>query len=128
MILESIKDIYLSNNKSKTWKHVQEVAETAVWLAEKYSLDTDKIKIAALLQLGLKPWNILALTFANKATVSLSIVFTSSLGTLKIRIAPSLFLRISYLDGFAILSHPPQAKNNATKAFSKIYEAKKVFF
>ena len=49
MILESIKDIYLSNNKSKTWKHVQEVAETAVWLAEKYSLDTDKIKIAALL-------------------------------------------------------------------------------
>ena len=49
MILESIKDIYLSNNKSKTWKHVQEVTETAVWLAVKYSLDTDKIKIAALL-------------------------------------------------------------------------------
>ncbi len=49
MILDSIKDTYLSNNKSKTWEHVQEVAKTAVWLAEKYGLEQEKVKIAALL-------------------------------------------------------------------------------
>ena len=49
MILDSIKDTYLSNNKSKTWEHVQKVAETAVWLAEKYGLEQEKVKIAALL-------------------------------------------------------------------------------
>ena len=49
MILDSIKDTYLSNNKSKTWEHVQEVAKTAVWLAEKYGLEQEKVRIAALL-------------------------------------------------------------------------------
>ncbi len=49
MIFDSIKDIYISNNKPKTWEHVQEVAETAVWLAEKYGLEQEKVKIAALL-------------------------------------------------------------------------------
>lgn len=49
MLLDSIKEIYISNNKPKTWEHVQEVAETAIWLAERHSLDSEKVKIAALL-------------------------------------------------------------------------------
>ena len=49
MLLDSIKEIYISNNKQKTWEHVQEVAETAVRLAEMYSLDSEKVKTAALL-------------------------------------------------------------------------------
>ena len=36
MLLDSIKEIYISNNKPKTWEHVQEVAETAIWLAERH--------------------------------------------------------------------------------------------
>ena len=46
MLLDSIKEIYISNNKPKTWEHVQEVAETAIWLAERHSLDSEKVKIA----------------------------------------------------------------------------------
>ena len=49
MLLDSIKEIYISNNKPRTWEHVQEVAETAIWLAERHSLDSEKVKIAALL-------------------------------------------------------------------------------
>lgn len=49
ILFDSIQDIYISNNKQKTWKHVQEVAKTAAWLADKYSLDAEKVRIASML-------------------------------------------------------------------------------
>lgn len=44
-----IRNKYLSNHKENTLKHVEEVADTAVWLAEVYHLDSVKVKLAALL-------------------------------------------------------------------------------
>lgn len=43
------KDNYLSNNKEDVLKHVEDVAEIAVELAELYNLDIAKIKLAAYL-------------------------------------------------------------------------------
>lgn len=48
-LIRLIRDRYLSNHKENTLKHVEEVADTAVWLAEVYNLDSDKVKLAALL-------------------------------------------------------------------------------
>lgn len=47
--MESIRNTYLSHNKANTLKHVEEVAETAAWLAEIYDLDVSKVRLAALL-------------------------------------------------------------------------------
>ena len=46
---ELIRDTYLTRNKVKTLKHVEEVAETAVWLAGIHKLDIQKARTAALL-------------------------------------------------------------------------------
>ena len=48
-VIDSIKNKYLSNHKENTLKHVEEVADTAVWLAKIYNLDVVKVKLAALL-------------------------------------------------------------------------------
>lgn len=48
-VIESIKNTYLSNHKENTLKHVEEVSETAVWLAKIYDLDISKVRLAALL-------------------------------------------------------------------------------
>ena len=48
-VIELIKNRYLSNRKEKTLRHVEEVANTAVWLAKVYNLDMEKVKLAALL-------------------------------------------------------------------------------
>ena len=46
---ELIRDTYLTRNKVKTLKHVEEVAETAAWLAGILHLDVQKARMAALL-------------------------------------------------------------------------------
>lgn len=46
---ELIRDTYLTRNKVKTLKHVEEVAETAAWLAGIHKLDIQKARTAALL-------------------------------------------------------------------------------
>ena len=48
-IIDSIKNKYLNNNKEDVLKHVENVAELAVGLAETYSLDREKAALAALL-------------------------------------------------------------------------------
>ena len=48
-LIDLIRNRYLSNHKENTLKHVEEVADTAVWLAEVYNLDSEKVKLAALL-------------------------------------------------------------------------------
>lgn len=48
-MIELIKNRYLSNHKENTLRHVEEVADTAVGLAEIYDLDSKKVKLAALL-------------------------------------------------------------------------------
>ncbi len=48
-LIELIRNRYLSNHKENTLKHVEEVADTAVWLAEVYNLNSEKVKLAALL-------------------------------------------------------------------------------
>ena len=48
-VIESIMNTYLSNHKENTLKHVEEVSETAVWLAKIYDLDISKVRLAALL-------------------------------------------------------------------------------
>lgn len=48
-VIESIKNTYLSHHKENTLKHVEEVSETAVWLAKIYDLDISKVRLAALL-------------------------------------------------------------------------------
>ncbi len=48
-VIDLIKYKYLSSHKEKTLRHVEEVADTAVWLAEIYNLDIMKVKLAALL-------------------------------------------------------------------------------
>lgn len=48
-MVDSIKKKYLNHHKENTLKHVEEVAETAVWLAGIYKLDMDKVRLAALL-------------------------------------------------------------------------------
>lgn len=48
-LIDIIKNKYLSNNKEDVLKHVETVAELAIGLAEVYSLDVTKIKLAALL-------------------------------------------------------------------------------
>lgn len=47
--IDLIKNRYLWNHKEKTLGHVEEVADTAVWLAKVYNLDIAKVRIAALL-------------------------------------------------------------------------------
>ena len=46
---ERITEIYLLNGRPKTLKHVQEVADTCVRIAEQYGLDREKCRIAGLL-------------------------------------------------------------------------------
>ena len=46
---ERITETYLLNNRPKTLKHVQEVADTCVRIAEQYGLDREKCRIAGLL-------------------------------------------------------------------------------
>ena len=48
-MIDSIKNKYLINNKEDVLKHVENVAELAVGLAETYSLDIEKTELAALL-------------------------------------------------------------------------------
>ena len=48
-MIEFIKKKYLDNHKETTLKHVEAVAETAVWLAEIYKLDVTKVRLAAML-------------------------------------------------------------------------------
>ena len=48
-LIDLISNRYLSNHKEHTLKHAEEVADTAVWLAEIYNLDSEKVKLAALL-------------------------------------------------------------------------------
>lgn len=48
-MIDSIKNKYLKHHKENTLRHVEEVAETAVWLAEIYKLDVAKVRLAALL-------------------------------------------------------------------------------
>ena len=48
-VIELIKDTYLSRHKENTLRHVENVADTAVWLAKLYNLDIEKVKLAALL-------------------------------------------------------------------------------
>lgn len=48
-IIENIKNKYISHHKENTLQHVEAVAETAVWLAEIYNLDIEKVRLAALL-------------------------------------------------------------------------------
>ena len=40
---ELIRDTYLTRNKVKTLKHVEEVAETAAWLAGILHLDVQRL-------------------------------------------------------------------------------------
>lgn len=48
-LADLIKNTYLSHHKEKTLAHVERVAETSLWLAEKHHLDPEKTGIAALL-------------------------------------------------------------------------------
>lgn len=48
-LIDLIKNKYLSNNKEDVLKHVENVAELAVGLAEACSLDIAKIELAALI-------------------------------------------------------------------------------
>lgn len=48
-IIELIRNTYQKNSKLKIFRHVEEVAETAVWLAGKNNIDSEKVRIAALL-------------------------------------------------------------------------------
>lgn len=48
-VIESIRNTYLINHKENTLKHVEEVAQTAVRLAEIHDLDIAKVQLAALL-------------------------------------------------------------------------------
>ena len=48
-LINLIRNRYLSNHKENTLRHVEEVADTAVGLAEIYDLDSKKVKLAALL-------------------------------------------------------------------------------
>ena len=46
---ERITDTYLLNGRPKTLKHVQEVADTCVRIAEQYGLNREKCRIAGLI-------------------------------------------------------------------------------
>lgn len=48
-LINLIRNRYLRNHKENTLRHVEEVADTAVWLAEIYDLDRVKVQLAALL-------------------------------------------------------------------------------
>lgn len=48
-VIDLIKNKYLSNHKENTLRHVEDVADTAVWLAKVYNLDIAKVKLAAFL-------------------------------------------------------------------------------
>ena len=48
-VIEAIRNTYISHHKENTLKHVEEVSETAVWLAKIYGLDISKARLAALL-------------------------------------------------------------------------------
>lgn len=44
-----IKEKYLSNDKENVFRHVEDVADIAIKVAKNYNLNTEKIKLAALL-------------------------------------------------------------------------------
>ncbi len=48
-VIDLVKKEYLNNHKEKTLKHVEEVSDTAIWLAQIYNLDIVKVKLASLL-------------------------------------------------------------------------------
>lgn len=48
-VMNLTKNKYLDNHKEHTLRHVEEVSDTAVWLAQMYNLDIEKVKLAALL-------------------------------------------------------------------------------
>ncbi len=48
-VIDLIKNEYISNNKENTLKHVEQVSDTAVLLAEIHGLDVAKVRLAALL-------------------------------------------------------------------------------
>ena len=48
-MIDSIKNKYVINNKEDVLKHVEDVAEIAIGLAEIYNLDVTKTQLAALL-------------------------------------------------------------------------------
>ena len=48
-VIDLIKNEYISNNKENTLKHVEQVSDTAVWLAQIHNLDVVKVRLAALL-------------------------------------------------------------------------------
>ncbi|MBP5728424.1 MAG: HD domain-containing protein, partial [Clostridia bacterium] len=48
-VTASIRSVYLAHHKVKTLAHVEEVAKTALWLADLHHLDPDKVQAAALL-------------------------------------------------------------------------------
>lgn len=48
-LIASIKNKYLSHHKENTLRHVEEVSDTAIWVAKIYNLDVAKVKLAALL-------------------------------------------------------------------------------
>lgn len=45
----SIRNTYLAHRKVKTLAHVEDVAQTALWLADLHHLDPDKVQTASLL-------------------------------------------------------------------------------
>lgn len=51
-MIDAIKNKYLNNNKQDVLKHVEDVAEIALRLANAYNLDTEKIRLAALLPIS----------------------------------------------------------------------------
>lgn len=48
-VIDLIKNKYLNSHKENTLRHVEAVADIAVWLAKIYNLDIAKVKLAALL-------------------------------------------------------------------------------
>ena len=48
-VIDLIKNEYISNHKENTLKHVEDVSDTAGWLAEIHGLDATKVRLAALL-------------------------------------------------------------------------------
>ena len=48
-LFDAIRCKFITNQKDHTLKHVENVADTAVWLADIYGADVIKVKLAALL-------------------------------------------------------------------------------
>ncbi|MCH5338856.1 MAG: HD domain-containing protein [Acetatifactor sp.] len=69
---ERITGTYLLNGRPKTLKHVQEVADTCVRIAEQYGLDREKCRIAGLLHdIGavMKPEDMVGYTISRGITL-----------------------------------------------------------